>query len=605
MTKKSTISTKAPKQAAIHYRIDASDVHAHLYRITLTVAKPAKNQRVSLPVWIPGSYMVREFSKHLQNLQADQGGVSVDLQQLDKCSWKAVNTAAQPLVLHYEVYALDNSVRSAWLNSQRGFFNGTSLCLQVAGQEDTQHAIDLIAIKSIAACAVSTGANAIKVDKNGFGSYQFSNYDELADSPFELGNFWRGSFSARGVQHDFVVAGAAPSFDGKRLLADTQKIVEAEMAFWHGSKDKPPFSKYVFMLNATDDGYGGLEHRNSTALICTRRDLPRVGMAKASDGYITLLGLISHEYFHTWNVKRLRPVDFTRYNYSSEQYTQLLWFFEGFTSYYDDLLLRRAGLIDSTQYIKLLNKTINQVMQTPGAQVQSVAQSSFDSWVKYYRQDENTANATVSYYTKGALVALCFDLTLRHEGKTTLDAVMRELWQRCKAGSMSEKDFAAVLRQLGERNFAIEIAAWVHGTGDLPLKKLLNHNGVKALDDKAQLAQRLGLRVLDANGVVQIKTVLRGGAAEAAGMAAGDEWLAVGDWRLHKLDDLVLYGAVHANKSKRVKALISRDQRLLRLDLTVPAEEDSVTWLLRAGDALRLDAWLGDLPVRVSAGVPT
>ena len=580
----------ATLQAAVHYRIDASDVQAHLYRVTLTVVKPAKNQRVRLPVWIPGSYMVREFSKHLQNLRAAQGGTSIGLQQLDKCSWKVSSTATQPLVLHYEVYALDNSVRTAWLDSRRGFFNATSLCLQVVGQEDLSHSLDLIAINSIAACAVSTGATALKIDKNGFGRYHFTNYDELADCPFELGKFWRGSFTVRGAKHEFVVAGAAPAFDGKRLLADTQKIVETQMQFWHGDKDKPPWGKYVFMLNAVDDGYGGLEHRNSTALICNRRDLPRVGTSKTSDGYITLLGLISHEYFHTWNVKRLRPADFTRYDYGSEQYTQLLWFFEGFTSYYDDLLLRRAGLIDNAGYLKLLNKTINQVMQTPGARVQSVAQSSFDAWVKYYRQDENTPNATVSYYTKGALVALCFDLTLRTEKCSNLDAVMRELWTRCKAGPMLEKDFAAALRQLGGRSFAPEIKAWVQGTNDLPLKTLLEQQGVKVVEDRAQLAQRLGLRVVEANSALQIKAVLRGGAAEAAGMAAGDEWLAVGDWRLRKLDDLLVF----AGKAKRVKILVSRDQRLLRLDLALPAPEDCVTWMLRAGDASCLDAWLAN-----------
>jgi predicted metalloprotease with PDZ domain len=226
-------------------------------------------------------------------------------------------------------------------------------------------------------------------------------------------------------------------FDGKRLLADTQKICETAIRFWHG-EGKPPFKSYVFMLNAvaTDDGYGGLEHRNSTALICGRRDLPRLGEARASEGYTTLLGLISHEYFHTWNVKRLRPAEFARYDYAQENYTELLWFFEGFTSYYDDLLLRRAGLIDDA-----LPQAAQQNHQ-PGAantgpSVQTVAQASFDAWVKYYRQDENTPNATVSYYTKGSLVALCLDLTLRAEGKATLDDVMRALWKRCAGGPMT------------------------------------------------------------------------------------------------------------------------------------------------------------------------
>ena len=585
--------------APVTYRIDASDVLAHLYRVTLTVERPAKNQVFSLPVWIAGSYMVREFSKHLQNLRATQGTKPIDVLQLDKHRWQTTNTRVQPLVISYEVYAFDNSVRTAWLGSRRGFFNPTSLCLRVLGQESRRHVLDISAINTIAACAISTGATAKKVDKNGFGSYVFPHYDALADCPFELGDFWRGSFTVRGVQHDFVVSGALPSFDGARLLADTQKIVEKEMDFWHGRTGKPPFSRYVFMLNAVDDGYGGLEHANSTALIAKRRDLPRVGMGKANEGYITLLGLISHEYFHTWNVKRLRPAEFARYDYDSEQYTELLWFFEGFTSYYDDLLLRRAGLIDNAQYLKLLNKNINQVMQTPGAQLQSVAQASFDAWVKYYRQDENTPNATVSYYTKGSLVALCLDLTLRSEGRTTLDAVMRGLWAHCKAGPMREQDVASVLRKLGGRSFAAELAAWVHGTDFLPVQTLLERHGVQVVQDAPQWAQRLGLRVSLQPGSVHIKTVLRNSIAEAAGMAAGDEWLAVDDWRLGKVDDLALFlKPVKAGKGQRFQALVARDQRLLRLPMTLPASTPAQesTWVLRSADAQRVGAWLEGLP---------
>jgi predicted metalloprotease with PDZ domain len=343
------------------------------------------------------------------------------------------------------------------------------------------------------------------------------------------------------------------------------------------------------MLNVVDDGYGGLEHRNSTALIASRRDLPRLGEARMSDGYVTLLGLISHEYFHTWNVKHLRPAEFTHYDYTGENYTQLLWFFEGFTSYYDDLLLRRAGLIDDATYIKLLNKTINQVLQTPGREVQAVAQASFDAWVKYYRQDENTANATVSYYTKGALVALCFDLTLRAEGNTTLDEVMRALWQRCKAGPMAEADFAAVLKELGGRAFTREIAAWVHGTRELPLEELLQPLGVVVLEEPAQLQQRLGLRATETSGVV-IKTVLRGGVAEQAGLAANDEWLGVEiggtGWRMTKLDDLLLYAGSH----KKVTALVARDRRLLRLELNLPSSV--TTWRLVLRDPGRAQPWL-------------
>ena len=555
-------------QAPVHYRIEAADPHARLFTVTLTVAHPQEQQELSLPVWIPGSYLVREFSKNLQRLSAQQGR-RVPLLQLDKHRWRATCRTDRPLVLTYEVCAYDSSVRTAWLDASRGFFNGTSVCLRVHGQEDAPHALEVASTAATAHWSVATGLTPQSIDKRGFGVYAASHYDELVDCPVEMGTFWSGQFTACGVAHRFVVAGAAPSFDGKRLLADTQKICETAIRFWHG-KGKPPIKNYLFMLNAVHDGYGGLEHRNSTALICGRRDLPRTGEARASDGYTTLLGLISHEYFHTWNVKRLRPAEFFRYDYSQENYTELLWFFEGFTSYYDDLLLRRAGLIDDATYLKLLGKATNQVLQTPGRSVQTVAQASFDAWVKYYRQDENTPNATVSYYTKGSLVALCLDLTLRREGKTTLDDVMRALWKRCAGGPMTEADLRAELASLAGRSFDNELDQWVHSTAELPLAELLAAHGVALKPEQPQLAQRLGLRVTE-NHSVQLKTVLRGGPAEKAGMAAGDEWLGLQvqgqGWRIARLEDVAFY----AGAATQVTAVVARDGRLLQLPMALPA----------------------------------
>jgi predicted metalloprotease with PDZ domain len=590
-------------QNLITYNVELHDLNAHLFQVTLTIPEPAITQHVSLPVWIPGSYLVREFSKNLQKLTAYQGKKQIETIQADKCSWQIDCDSTKPLVITYQVFAHDNSVRTAWLDDARGFFNGTSLCLRVEGQEDFAHILEIKQLAAKRDWQVATGATQLRVNKQGFGTYSFANYDEMVDCPFELGTFWSGNFTVRGVQHRFVVAGATATFDGAKLLEDTQKICDVEMQFWHGKAAKMPFKNYVFMLNAVDDGYGGLEHRNSTALICNRKDLPRFGENKQPAGYNTLLGLISHEYFHTWNVKRLRPKEFEEFDYNQENYTELLWFFEGFTSYYDDLLLRRAGLIDDAQYLDLLCKTTNQVMQTPGRNVQAVAEASFDSWVKYYRPEPNTANATVSYYTKGALVALCFDLTLRSEGKTTLDDVMRGLWVRCKAGPMSERDFAAVLEELGGRSFTKEIKAWVHGTGELPVRNLLAKHGVVVTDEPAQLQQRLRLRVAEANGV-SIKVVLSGGAAEKAGFAAGDEWLGISvgtgskaqSWRIHKLDDLSQYITEHAVKSQKVTALVARDKRLIHLSLNWPAKSAERTWQFKAGkeagEVKQLSAWL-------------
>ena len=585
---------KPSPASPLHYRIEPANLHAHLFRITLTIPRPAAGQEVALPVWIPGSYLVREFAKNLQKLTARQGRQPVALRQLDKARWRTDCTDRQALVLEYEVYALDNSVRTAWLDADRGFFNGTSLCLQVLGQAHQPHELTVVSTRATKGWRVATGLPPVDADARGFGRYRAADYDSLVDHPFELGTFWSGEFTACGVPHRFVVAGALPSFDGEKLLADTRRICEAEIRFWH-LRGKPPHKQYVFMLNAVDDGYGGLEHRNSTALICARRDLPRLEDKRPNEGYTTLLGLISHEYFHTWNVKRLRPAAFAEFDYSQENYTHQLWFFEGFTSYYDDLLLRRAGLIDDATYLRLLNKTINQVQQTPGRLVQTVAQSSFDAWVKYYRQDENTPNATVSYYTKGALVALCLDLTLRREGHTTLDVVMRALFLRCKGGPMREQDLREVLQALAGRSFDAELDQWVHSTDELPLQALLEHHGVAVHDDPAQLAQRLGLRVAEANGI-NVKAVLRGGAAEQAGFCANDEWLGVevggSHWRLHKLDELTLV----AGPERQMWAWVARDKRMLRLPLTLP--QDVRTWRLAVRDAAVLGAWLAPAAVR-------
>ncbi len=584
-------------------RVEIADLHAHLFRVTIVLERPHAAQRVSLPVWIPGSYLVREFAKNLQNLTARQRRRALLVRQIDKSNWEVDCDPQQPLELQYEIHAHDDSVRTAWLDAARGFFNGTSLFLQAHGLADKPHRVDLVGGAQGAVWQVATSLAPVKVDRRGWGQYLAQSYDELVDSPVELGAFWSGRFVAGGVRHRLVVAGAASGFDGKRLLEDTRRICAAAIALWHGKArglaGRPPHQDYVFLLNAVDDAYGGLEHRNSTALIAARKDLPRVAAkgspARQPEGYTTLLGLISHEYFHAWSVKRLRPAEFTRLDYSQENYTRLLWFFEGFTSYYDDLLLRRARLTDDAGYLRSLTKTINQVLQTPGRQVQSVAQASFDAWVKYYRQDANTPNTTVSYYTKGACVALCLDLSLRAQGSTTLDDLMRGLWRRCQGGPMTEQDLLDELQALTGRSWQRDIAAWVHGKKDLPLRELLEHQGVAVLEEPAQAAQALGLRVAEQAGV-QVRVVLRGGAAERAGFAAGDEWLAVEVgrgraaqcWRLQRLDDLALYAA----GARSVVALIARDRRVWRLDLRLP--QGQTTWRLAVRDAKQVGLWLDE-----------
>jgi predicted metalloprotease with PDZ domain len=572
----------------IDYRVELADLHAHLFRVTVTVPRPAARQRISLPVWIPGSYLVREFARHLSRLQARQGQRECSVEALDKNSWAVHCNGAAALSLSYEVYAFDTSVRAAFLDSRRGFFNGTSLLLRIDGRENEPQRL------RIAALPAGWSVASAMPQRPRRQQYECADYAELVDHPFEMGRFWRGQFELRGVPHEFVVAGALPSFDGERLLADARAICEAQINFWHG-RGKPPMARYVFMLNAVEDGYGGLEHRASTALIAARRHLPRRGMAEASDGYVTLLGLISHEYFHTWNVKRMKPRDFEPLDLDRENPTRLLWFFEGFTSYYDDLLLLRAGRIDAARYLKLLGKTLAGVLATPGRHLHSVAYASFDAWIKYYRGDENTPNATISYYAKGCLVALALDLSLRSAGRGSLDDVMRLLWARSSGGPIDENDIAQALHDCAGRSMQPELSAWVHGTQELPLPLLFERFGVQLASEAADLAAELGLRLSEGPvSGVQVRSVHRGGAAERGGVSAGDEVLAVDGWRVRRLDD------AHAwiDPARPFDMLLVRDQRVLSRRITAdptPSRTPGLSLASKpspAARALRRE-WLG------------
>ena len=556
----------------IDYRIEPGQLYAHRYTVTLKIARPQAQMRLSLPVWIPGSYLVREFARHVMNLQASQGASPCTVVQEDKTTWMVDCSGRGALTVRYEVYANDTSVRAAYLDARRGFFNGTSVFLKVEGLDDTPHRVQIAGLPK--GWAVATSLQADKVDARGQGWYQAPDYDELVDHPVELGSFWRGRFTARGVPHELVVTGAADQADLQRLLDDTRKLCDAQIGFWHGRR-KAPFDRYVFLLNVVEDGYGGLEHRNSTALICARKDMPRQGQAHAGDAYTTLLGLINHEYFHTWNVKRLKPREFAPYDYTRENYTRMLWFFEGFTSYYDDQFLLRTRLVDAPTYLKLLAKPVMQVLATPGRQVQSVAQASFDAWTRYYRPDENTANATVSYYTKGSLVALALDLSLRlgppradNGLAPTLDGAMRRLWALQRP--ITEDDVVQALSDEATApprhapDWATLLQDWVHGLGELPLQDLLAAHGVNWTSKAGSLPQQWGVRLQDSPSGVKVQAVMHGGVGERLGLSAGDELIALDGWRIKRADELAQW-----HRADRAQTLlVNRDQRLLPLNLT-------------------------------------
>ncbi|MFJ3318535.1 M61 family metallopeptidase [Herbaspirillum huttiense] len=566
----------------IRYRITSLDPASHLYDVSVTVDSPAADGQVfSLPAWIPGSYMIREFGKNIVQLRGESNGRKVAVKKLDKHTWQAAPCKGA-LTLHYQVYAWDLSVRTAHLDRTHGFFNGTSVFLAAHGFEEGEQVVDIVRPEGddFKRWRVATAMPELKAKRYGFGTYVAPNYDALIDHPVEIGDFALATFQAHGVPHDVVITGRVPNLDLARLCDDLKKICEAQIAFFEPRSKRAPMDRYVFMTLAVGDGYGGLEHRASTALICSRADLPVKGKPEQTDGYRTYLGLCSHEYFHTWNVKRIKPAVFAPYDLRQENYTSLLWLFEGFTSYYDDLFLVRTGVIDLDNYLKLVGKTVTGVLRGTGRKKQSVAESSFDAWVKYYRQDENASNAIVSYYTKGSLVALGLDLTIRTQtrGRRSLDDVMRGLWTRYgrdfydgKQQGVPEDEILAIMEELSGADLKRFHDRYIRGTEDVPLDDLLPAFGVAyeasvPVDAKPWLGARIGKE----GGDAKLAAVYEGGPAMQAGLSAGDKLVAIDGLRVPAAGPDGLLARYRFNDTVRIHAF--RRDELMEFSLRLKSD---------------------------------
>lgn len=517
----------------IHYGVSSAHPASHYFDICLTIAEPDANGQVLwLPDWIPGSYMIRDFSRHLTPLKAFTGdGQSVLVVAIDKSSWRCAPVVGK-LIVRYRVYAWDLSVRTALLDQFGGFFNGTSLFLAVAGQEERPITITIEPpLGKTGEWRVATTLTRAGAAPLGFGDYCAANYDELIDHPVELGVFDYEAFDVDGVPHAIAITGAHRG-NIPRLINDLKRICATQIRFF---EEPAPFSEYLFLLRVVGSGYGGLEHRSSTSLICNREDLPSANEPNApSAGYTQLLGLCSHEYFHSWNVKRLKPDVMVTPNLRQPVHTELLWFFEGITSYYDDQFLLRSGVINVDAYAKLLSQNITRHLQTPGREVQTLADSSFDAWTKYYQQNENTPNVVVSYYVKGAVLALCLDLMLRAQGND-LDGVMRELWRRYgrEIKGLSSKNITDVFTSKLGSSAELFLQQALHSTDELPWQRLLENAGVKVVLSAAANVS-LGVRIQAASdGGVQLRVVDPSGSAAAAGLSAGDVIIALDNLRVN------------------------------------------------------------------------
>ena len=505
----------------LHYQIEFDDYRQHLIHVTVRfVAQPT--QVLSLPTWIPGSYLIREFSKHIEGVRAyDEDGRLLQIRKNEKNKWQLFNTDFELITVEYDVYAYDLSVRGAYVDQTRLYVNPACVCLGLEGQDDKAIEVELFLPPELKHFQLATGLPSKSLVKGRY-TLKAKNYAELIDAPFELADQTRFSFEANGIPHEFVVSGKH-AMNEQRMKQDIEKICATEISMFGSA----PFENYTFMTMATGNSYGGLEHPNSTSLISPRDDLPKANEpVEPSTDYQRFLGLCSHEYFHSWLVKFIRPENFVNYDLNKEGYTSLLWIFEGFTSYYDDLILLRSGVINQESYIKLLKSQIDRYLQNPGRAVQTVAESSFDAWVKFYRQDENSNNAGTSYYNKGCLVALCLDLGLRLRG-SSLDALMRKLYENAQNGiQVNERTIYELANELTGDDWSEQINHLINTTDELPLDQLFPEFGLSyALSHDKSLS--FGLKLVDKPEGVLIQSARRDGSGVLAGLSANDVIVAI------------------------------------------------------------------------------
>jgi predicted metalloprotease with PDZ domain len=599
--------------AVNNYQVKPINPEAHLLSVRISIPTPdSAGQKLYLPAWIRGSYMVRDFARNIVTISASSDGLPVALNKLDKQTWQAEPVKGS-LEINYQVYAWDLSVRAAHVDTTHAYFNGPSLFLAVEGQESEscELAVDPPDGEAYADWRLVTAMPEVTTDEQGFGTFAAENYEALLDYPMEMGQLIEAEFSVDDKPHRFMISGRC-STDLERICSDLALICAEQVKMF----GELPVQEYLFMLWVVGDGYGGLEHRNSTSLMISRRDLPAKTIQKLSKGYRKLLGLCSHEYFHLWNVKRITPEVFLEQGMQEEVYTRQLWVFEGITSYYDDLMLLRSGVIKRKDYFELVAETATRVMRGSGRYKQTLEESSFDAWTKFYKQDENAPNAIVSYYAKGALFALLLDLEirLRSQQRYSLDDVMRLAWQRYGSTGIGlpEAGFEPMITEVTGEDFSDLLDLALRSTAELPLQETLRQFGVElhlqpaksASDNGGVLSEQLkaktakpvlGAKWQEKDGRLILRQVDDHGAAQKAGLSAGDEILALDGLRMNASDMERTIAECEAGSS--IEIHVFRRDELMLFELTPqPAPLDTCYFYLP--DELddiyleRREAWL-------------
>lgn len=527
-TRRETVlpSFSASPSLRLHYEVAMPEPEAHLFEVCLHV-KGWQQNRVALldlkmPVWTPGSYLVREYARHLQDFAVtdDRTNTPLSWRKLSKNHWQIETQGHADLTVRYRIYADELSVRTNHLDGTHGYFNGAALFFYIPGYEQQPLRITIVPPRG---WHVATPLPALETSN----TFEAPNFDTLVDSPFEIGCHAVYEFEMLAKPHQLVVWGNG-NLEPERLIPDIQKVIQVEAELFGGL----PYDRYLFLLHLSSQGFGGLEHKSSCSLIYQRFGF------RSKDKYDRFIQLVAHEFFHLWNVKRIRPKALEVFDYEQENYTPSLWFSEGTTSFYDLVIPYRAGIYDLRTYLVALNREITRFQMTPGRNVQPLSESSFDAWIKLYRSDANSPNSQMSYYLKGEMVSLLLDLLIRarHSNRRSLDDVMRQMWEqfgKSEVGFMPAQ-LQQVIETIAETKLTDFFERYLHGTDDLPFDEYLNPFGLRLLADGGSEdgVPYLGLTVKTEHGRDVVKFVESGSPARKAGIDAGDELLAIDGLRV-------------------------------------------------------------------------
>ena len=540
--------------ADLRYTLSMPAPHTHYFLVEaeLTGVKK-KHVDFTMPVWAPGSYLVREFAKNVENFTAtDTKGKPLRSEKIDKNTWRVYTDKADGVKAKYDVYAFEMSVRTSFLDASHGYVNGTSIFMYPEGY---QNLAGTLVVKPYQGWSkVSTG-----LKSTGQFTFTFPNYDILVDSPLEIGNHDVYTFTAAGVPHEVAMYGEG-NYDPQQLVQDMKKVVEESVAIM----GELPVDRYVFIVHNLQRGGGGLEHLNSTTLQTSRWNYG------TESGYNGFLSLVAHEYFHLWNVKRLRPQPLGPFDYNQENYTRLLWVSEGITSYYDDLIVRRAGFNSPQRYLDVVAGTIHAVENTPGNKVQTVAESSFDAWIKYYRRNENSNNAEVSYYTKGGVMGQLLNMIVMEKtgGRKSLDDVMRymydQYYKKLNRG-FTEAEFKAAVERIAGTNLDSFFRNYINGTETPDYNDYFDAAGLRLVNlNEGTNNASWGATTAMADGRVTVRSVNKGTSAYEAGLNVNDEIIAVDGYRVG--EDINQY-VTGRSVGEVLELLISRDGKLMLLEI--------------------------------------